>query len=230
MIINKINFPLYGIIILISFLMGSIFNYIYLSKNEIEKRHIFLFTFMSIAYSIFGGINLHSLTTKNYSIFNIGLSSYGGAIGIILAAIIFDKMCHSNGIYLKSSIMSLPLIYSISKLACFFAGCCYGIPYSGIFSVTYPSGLNIPLLPIQLIETIVFFIVFLCCILFRNNKNIITITLILSALAKFTLDFFRYSHLNETISINQWISIAFIIIGLVLILKNKILKNSKVKN
>ena len=52
-------------------------------------------------------------------------------------------MCPSNKTFIKGAIISLPLIYSISKLACFFAGCCFGLPYDGLFSVTYTSRGNV---------------------------------------------------------------------------------------
>ena len=62
----------------------------------------------------------------------------------------------------------------MSKLACFFAGCCYGLPYDGVGCVIYPSGLNISLIPVQLLETVTFMIIFIICILLMNNKNIIS--------------------------------------------------------
>ena len=214
MIINKFNFPIYGVFILLSLTIGMIFNCIYLRKNKVDREKIILFVLMLITYGIFGGILLNSIISRNFS--KIGLSSYGGAIGILSATIIFEKMNFSNGIFVKSAILSLPLIYSISKLACFFAGCCYGMPYNGIFSVTYTEGLNIPLFPIQLLETIIFFGVFVFCVIYRKNKNLIEITLILSAIAKFLLDFLRYSHIGQILSVNQVISIGFIVIGVVL--------------
>ena len=226
MIINKIDFPIYGIIILCSLIIGIIFNYMYLRKNKIEKRIILLFSFMMLVYAIIGGILVDGIINKRLNSLSIGLSSYGGAIGVILSAIVFEKICPSKGILKKTAILSLPLIYSISKLACFFAGCCYGIPYNGIFGITYSSGLNIPLFPVQLAETIAFMLVFIVCIKNRENKNIIEITIILSSTAKFLLDFLRYSHIKEIISINQIISIVFVLIGIVLIC----IKNRKVKN
>lgn len=216
MIIYNIKFPIYGTIILISLIIGSIFNYIYLKKNNVKKQHIVLFVVMFFSYSIIGGIILNAITSKEFSFTKVGLSSYGGAIGIIVTSLFFEKISPSNKLYIKSAIISLPLIYAISKLACLFAGCCYGIPYNSVFSVTYPAGLNVPLLPIQLIETIVFFITFVICFLSNKNKYIIEITIFFSALAKFLLDFFRYSHQNEVISVNQVISIVFIVISLII--------------
>ena len=219
MVINKINFPIYGILIILSLTIGMIFNYIYLRKNKIQKEKIILFTFMLIVYGIFGGIFLNAIVNKEIN--QIGLSSYGGAIGILIATLIFEKMSNSKGIFIKSAILNLPLIYSISKLSCFFAGCCYGIPYNGIFSVTYTEGLNIPLFPVQLAETIVFFMVFIFSVLNIKNQNIIEITIILSAISKFLLDFLRYSHLENGLSVNQWISIGFVVIGIVILIKKK---------
>ena len=36
--------------------------------------------------------------------------------------------------------VTLPLIYGLAKIACFIVGCCHGIPYDGLFSVTYADG------------------------------------------------------------------------------------------
>ena len=90
-----------------------------------------------------------------------------------------------------------------------------------MFSVTYSSGLNIPLIPVQLIETIIFMIIFVICVLLQNNRKIAGITIVLSAMAKFLLDFLRYNHLEEKISLHQIISIVFIIIGIYLIIKRR---------
>ncbi|MCI5703121.1 MAG: hypothetical protein MR265_03950 [Erysipelotrichaceae bacterium] len=46
---------------------------------------------------------------------------------------------------------------SISKITYFIVGCCYGIPYNGPFSVTYPDNLNIPLFPVQLLKQLLLF-------------------------------------------------------------------------
>ena len=227
--VNRIDFPIYGTIIIISLFCGALLNYIYLKKNNIEKRKIMLFVFLLFIYSLIGGILFNSIVNFNLETFSIGLSSYGGAIGICICSIVFEKMDNSNGLYIKSAILSLPLIYAISKLACFFSGCCYGIPYDGIFSVIYTEGLNISLLPVQLIETIVFLGVFSICYLNKKNENIVPITILLSAVSKFLLDYFRYSHLNEIISTNQVISIVFILISIFLFFKNKIINTKEPK-
>lgn len=217
MIINEIKFPIYGVMILLSLVAGCTFLYFYLHKI-IEKKYIFLFIVQYVSYSLITGV---SFKFKMGNIEKVSLSSYGGAIGAIIAAIVFEKIYSKKNVFIKASILSLPLVYSISKLGCFFAGCCYGLPYKGIFSVTYTADLNIPLVPIQLMETITFLIIFIISLYLKNNKNQVFITLIISALAKFLLDFLRYDHLTKIITTNQIISIIFIIIAIIMIMKNK---------
>lgn len=222
MIINKIEFPIYGIMILVALIIGMCFNIIFLKKQNIKNQHIALFVFMSSVYSMFGGVILNSITKGSFDFTKFGLSSYGGAIGILVSAIMFERMTKSDNIFIKSAVLSLPLIYSISKLACFFAGCCYGLPYSGIFNVIYLDKLNFSVFPVQLAETISFFIVFVICVCLRKNKYNVGITIVLSAFTKFLLDFLRYEHLTKFITINQIISIVFILSTIIFyIVKNK---------
>ena len=228
MINNKINAPIYGKIILLSIIIGVIFNYIYLKRKGIKKIRILSFCLTMYISIISGGIIFNFLFISKGNINQLGMSSYGGAIGIAISSIMFEIIYPNEEKFIKSSILSLPLIYSISKLACFFAGCCYGIPYNAFFSITYSDGLNIPLLPIQLIETVVFAVIFIFCIILRNNKKIIGITVILCSLSKFVLDFFRYSHIGKIISCNQIISIVLFLGGIGFLMKDNICKDEKI--
>ena len=126
---------------------------------------------------------------------------------------------------IETFICSIPLIYSIGKIACFLTGCCYGIEYNGPFSIRYlysQSNINgVSLFPIQLLESIVFFIIFIISfnIVIRgkvNNKNIGILTIMIF-LCKFLLDFLRFTHMENLISFNQIMCIPFILFGLSLI-------------
>lgn len=91
----------------------------------------------------------------------------------------------------------------------------------------YPHKLNIPVFPIQLSETICFMIIFILCIINRKNKYITEITIITCAIAKFLLDFLRYSHIGIILSVNQIVSILFVIGSIISILiKHKAHKKS----
>lgn len=157
----------------------------------------------------------------------IGLSSYGAIIGILILLIIFAKQYKKNFKDLINNILpAIPLMYGISKIGCFLAGCCYGIKYNGPLSITYKYSLsapkNISLLPIQIIETITFILIYLYTSKKKKeNKNIIGITLLLCGLSKFLLDYLRMNHIDKILTVNQIVSIPFIIIGLILYFKEK---------
>ena len=93
----------------------------------------------------------------------------------------------TNKKIIKYSILSLPLVYGLSKVACAVAGCCGGIPYEGLFKVKYISVQNIWQFPVQITETIVFIIIFIFCQKNKDKKNIEYITLSLCAIFKFLL-------------------------------------------
>ena len=211
--ISKINFPIYGIIICISIIIGIL--YIYLSlKDDIkkDKRINYFFILLYPFVLSFGLMYTNIIEGK------MGLSSFGGLIGAILAAIIFEKILPTKNKVLKYTILSMTLIYGISKIACFIVGCCFGIPYEGILSVTYINGLNIPVFPVQALEVILNLILFFILNKIKNNKYIIPITLISASTLKFLTDFLRYSHIEEAISINQVICLLTILIGIVIII------------
>ena len=223
-IINTYSFPIYEFFLILSIISYFIFNYFYL-KNKIEKRIILLSFILIIIFALLGALIFDTIIHLNKG-FQLGLSSYGGVIGIIIALISFSKMYSTNKKEIFTSyILSLPLIYGIAKIGCFLAGCCYGIPYNGIFNVTYTYDLNISLFPIQLLESIVFIILFIFMnkLNKKNPNQIIEKTIIICAFAKFTLDFLRYNHLEHFISINQIVSILIILITVLYMMKNKFL-------
>ncbi|MBQ8131649.1 MAG: prolipoprotein diacylglyceryl transferase [Bacilli bacterium] len=222
MIFSRINFPIYGIIIILSVLIGMLYVYFSLKKENYTDKNIRLYFFLYITFSFVLGKLFTQITnpnTKNF--FEAGLSAYGGLVGVLLAAYTFEKILPTDNKIIKYSIISLPLIYGLTKIACFIVGCCYGIPYNGIFSVTYTDGLNKPLFPIQIVETIVFLVIFYICNKQRNNKNIIYITIVLVSIFKFLLDFLRYDHVTKIITVNQIFSIMLLIGTIIVFLINK---------
>ena len=123
-------------------------------------------------------------------------------------------------------------MYSIGKLGCFLVGCCYGIEYNGFGKIMYQysneAPNNVYLFPVQLIESILFLIIFIYVKgkQYKNKFNITTVgnSLILCGITKFLLDFLRMSHKNIILSFNQCISILFIIISIMILLKYKKIK------
>ena len=226
MIISKQTFPFYGIIILISVIISLLYIFKMLKKENIKDKNIYLYILLyGISAIVFGKIYTIVTTGFKYNILNAGLSSYGGVVGVILASIIFEFIVPTNKKLIKYTVISLPLTYAVGKIACFIAGCCHGIPYNGIFNVIYKDDLNIGVFPIQILETIVFIIIFIICNKLRNNKNIVYITIFISILLKFLLDFLRYDHINQILTINQIFSIILLIIlAIVYVFRSKFKK------
>jgi prolipoprotein diacylglyceryltransferase len=216
MIIPKINFPIYGIIIVLSVLIGLIYIAYHLKKDGYTNNQLILYFVMyAMCAFVFG---------KMYTVFaygdkdflSAGLSSYGGLFGVVIASVIFDKIIKVKSSLVEYSILSLPLIYGLTKIACSIVGCCSGIPYEGIFKIKYLGEMNIWQFPVQITEVIVFIILFLVVNHFKDKKYINYITLMLVSLFKFALDFLRYDHVKELITKNQIFSIFIIVIAIVL--------------
>ena len=135
-----------------------------------------------------------------------GFTSLGGAAGMLLGvwlnnAIFKEKRTEIT----EACVTALPLIYSIAKLGCLFGGCCEGLPYTGPFAVRYlRNGQTVQAdsIPVQLIETVVFLLLFF---LFFRCKNKIGAAqmIILCSVAKFLTDFLRDVHKDAVISQNQ---------------------------
>lgn len=168
---------------------------------------------------------------KYDSILDSGMSAYGALIGGFLMIYIFCLEFKLPLIkFFTKYVILLPLIYAIGKLGCFFGGCCYGVECSLPISVVYLNSMdapnNISLFPVQLVESIVNFIIFVWLILEKKSDMWkIGWTFVLCGLSKFILDFFRASW-AYSISVNQWISIFLCIIGINIILTN--LKKKKI--
>lgn len=149
MILHKSPIWVYNLIIVTSVIIGMIYVYLSLKKDKCEYKKIYLFFITYVVFAFVFGKLYTFIISGNNSFLKSGLSSYGGLIGVLIASIVFEKIHPTNSKIIKYTALSLPLVYSGTKVACFLAGCCYGIPYNGIFSVTYVDGLNISLFPIQ---------------------------------------------------------------------------------
>lgn len=232
------NIPLYGLFILLSLFCGLINVYYLVKKRKYSKIEILILLLYIIVGATVGGKYFSFFTNMDkynysFSLYKVGLSSYGAVIGIILMIIIFCIQLKKDFEQLFSIVIqSVPLMYAIGKMGCFLSGCCYGIKYNGLFSIVYnysnSAPNNVNLFPIQIVETIVFIVIFIYIKIISNkNKYIIEQVFILSGLSKFILDFFRNSHVGILLSINQIVSLIFVIIGLIIFIVKRVMNNKK---
>ena len=227
MVIPRINFPFYGIIIVLSIFIGMFFIYYNLKKEGQNNKQILLYFIMYIAFAFICGKMYTVFAYGEGNILTAGLSAYGGLIGVVVASIIFERIIPTDNKIIKYTILSLPLVYGLTKIGCSIVGCCGGIPYDGILKVKYVNALNIWQFPVQITEVIVFLSIFIICLVIKNNKNINYIVLLLVSVFKFLLDFLRYDHINILITKNQIFSIILFLITIIVFIVHKNKKLSK---
>lgn len=230
----SIGIPFYGLAILLA-LISNIVVVVYLaSKYKYSNRELICLLLYETVGVIFGA-KLFSFITNyreydgRFDLLTTGMSSYGAIIGGLAMIILFClqyKKSIREIMYIFTP--SFPLMYSIGKIGCFLAGCCYGIPYNGILSVRYHYSAEAPkdvnLFPVQIIETIIFFFIFVYMMWLHKkekfNLKSVGMGFIVCGLAKFLLDYLRSAH-TGTLSVNQIVSIMFAVIGLACVINKE---------
>jgi len=166
-----------------------------------------------------------------FAVWSGGLSVLGGIIAILLIIPWYLK-------YIKVPVLPLldiaavnaPLLHSISRLGCFMAGCCYGMPSNLPWAITYTdvdseAPLNIALHPTQLYTAGLLLLTFLF-FYFVLQKKISTPGLMLmcylmaESIIRFSMDYvrndieyFSWDSLH-LFSAHQWISIGMFLTSL----------------
>ena len=218
MFIPELKYTFYGPIVMLSIIIGIIVACVMMKKAGVRKETVIytvLLTFVSIIIcSFIISVNLSG------SIRKVGFVGAGGALGLLIGAfasafIIRDHIEESIAAWIVVS----PLMYGLSKTACHIAGCCNGIPYNGVFCVSYGARGGQSFFPVQLTETFVFLVIFAIGLMLykRMEKplNAGMIVLLASAFAKVGLEFLRESHMGSIITGYQILVLAIAFAGCV---------------
>ncbi len=153
----------------------------------------------------------------------------GGALGALLGFKVAGVQMKNAGPYILAILPAVPLGHALGRVGCFFAGCCYGVPYNGPGAAIYrrpiggaPAG--IPLFPVQLVEALLDVVIFI--MLDKISKKSLSATvlaaayMLLYAVMRFSLEFLRYDSARGAalgLSTSQWISAALFSTGLALV-------------
>lgn len=242
--------PSYGICLFIGIVISILIALILINIKKVD-----IFDFLSCSsYLLIGAIvgakllfilvSIDVIIENNLGILDIlkgGFVFYGGLIGGIIGVVIYGKQFKTSiKKYLDISATVLPLGHSIGRIGCYLSGCCYGIEYDGVFSHIYYEAANaftplgIKLFPIQLLEAILLFILFvvLLYISFKSKPegNTAIIYLISYAIIRFFLEFLRGDVERGSflyLSTSQWISLLIILISIIYFRKNRFKKKEK---
>ena len=211
------TFQIYYIIILLAIIIS------YISINFIEKltKMERLYLLSCYVFSIFGmiiGAKVLSIAEviifdKNeYITMFSGFSYMGGVLGFIIFNKVYSLIYKNVPSKISNlELLAVPLIYSISKIACFKVGCCAGID-------------NIP---IQIIESIIYFIIFVIFVAlykkYKDIKMISNLCMICLCISRFIVDFYRSERdkIIFNITLTQIICGIIIVIGLLKVYKKE---------
>lgn len=196
----------YPVLILTAVAAGLLVQYFLNTRRGIRKNIAAIAALAGIFFSLGGGILLTYITSKGQY---FGLSSLGGLVGLYaanaLVAAIAGYPCYPT-IMAQNATLVLPLMYGISKIGCFCAGCCRGIGYHGFGAVTYLEKTGrFTVLPVQLLETLSFSGIFALGMFWyhKKKKGAVHVVFIGCMAVKCILDFLRESHVGLILSQTQ---------------------------
>jgi prolipoprotein diacylglyceryl transferase len=155
----------------------------------------------------------------------LGLASHGGAVGLILALIVYSRITH------ESIIKTVDLIGVVAPLA----GCfirlgnlmnseIIGFPTTVPWAFIFERDDNLPRHPAQLYEAIAYLLIFTLTFYLYKTKRpklqhgfFFGISLALIFIARFFIEFLKERQVSfeeqMTLDMGQWLSIPFIVIG-----------------
>ncbi len=196
----------------------------------LQRDAILIVGATTLGFALLGGGTLYNVVTYSWTelwerirtgdlmfFLNGGLVYYGGLLGGVLGAILGTALAGAAIRDVEWTVVPLlPLGHAIGRWGCVFAGCCYGVPYEGLFSLHYPH-LEGGRFPVQLLEGGIN----LCLSLWllrraereRETFALLTDYLGAYALVRFLVEYLRGDSIRGIfwqVSLSQWVSLAIL--------------------
>jgi phosphatidylglycerol:prolipoprotein diacylglycerol transferase len=207
--------------------------------KAIDQESFFSFIVYTIIAAIAGGRllfaleNWHDLSSVGF-IFQFWQPGYSILGAITLATLCgfwyLKKQSIAPAVVLDRVALYIPLIQSIARIGCYFAGCCYGIATTVPWAVVYTHPKNLAPLysavhPTQLYSSLLLFCLFISLYyfqkLFSKKGQLLSLYLIGAGFERFIVDFLRADRtlVIGNISATQLVAVAIVSIGLILFCK-----------
>ncbi|WBL22349.1 prolipoprotein diacylglyceryl transferase [Zunongwangia sp. HRR-M8] len=167
-----------------------------------------------------------------------GLASHGGAIGVLIAIILYCKKYQVNVLWLLDRVaIGIPVTGAFIRLGNFMNSEIYGKPTNANWGVVFMRDDIIPRHPTQLYEAFSYLLISVILYSVYKSENVrikngqlFGLFLILLFLARFIIEFFKENQVafedSLTLNMGQWLSVPFIIAGVMLLVwKRKALKS-----
>lgn len=232
----------YGVMIVLGFLL-----FLFCAYNDsrrarlIDSDTFFNVIFVGLVSAVVGGRLLFMISEWSsfsnpwidmFYLWQGGFVVLGAIIGVVIAVPIYLKI-HSVKVFkfLDIAVLYGPLMQSVGRIGCLFAGCCYGAHAENfIFSIVFndPVGfapIGVALHPTQIYMSLLSFSIFI--ILFSLKRFLqkpgqsFFLYLVLESIARIVVDFWRgdrgemvrYLNFDLSLSLMQVWSLGFLIIS-----------------
>lgn len=161
-----------------------------------------------------------------------GFVVYGGIIVGVAAAFLYCRVKKlSFFAYFDLLAPSVSVAQAFGRLGCFLAGCCYGKETDSVFGVVFPEGSFAPagvkLIPTQLISSAGDFAIMIILLLFSKKSkyrgDVGALYLLLYGIGRFCVELLRVNEQGGFwgLTTAQLISVLFVIISLMLFVRNR---------
>lgn len=235
----------YGLFFAVGFLLGY-----YFANREFRNRNLNtdgldkLLGYM-IAGTLIGARLGHCLAydpqfylTHPVEILKIwqgGLASHGGGLGLIFTTLLYCKIYKYNFLNL-ADLLCIPTAFvgGMIRVGNFFNSEIYGKPTNADYGVIFDRIDSIPRHPVQMYESLSYFLisVFLYCVYKYSQKRgsgfVLGLFFITVFSVRIVLEYFKpeqasYDMNNSVLTVGQYLSIPFVVAGLVLCILSSLL-------
>lgn len=238
--VGPLAFRWYGVFFATSFLVGfKIIQWVYKREGRPEDELDSLLLHMAIGV-VLGARLGHCLfydpvfylshPIEILKIWEGGLASHGGALGIFVSLFMFTRRDNRPSYLWLLDRMVLPTALAglFIRLGNFFNSEIVGIPFTRSWAVVFENVDAIPRHPVQLYEALAYGIIFILLMrIYRRKKNdplpgVLLGTFLVSVFSsRFLLEFLKTRQeayaVNMTLSVGQWLSLPFVVLGLILL-------------
>ena len=240
--------PTYTLFAMIGTVFAVVCLFVRMEEYQIRFRDLMLYLGLGIigllliarlvfAIAMIPSMDNVSLQNFCHYLFYGGIVFYGGLLGLLgsVALVAKIKKHDLNHIY-NYMAPAIPLVHAWARIGCLFAGCCYGKEWNwGVVMAATPDIIRFP---VQVAESICNVLIFITLLIYekhqREEKHILVVYLILYAVCRFILEFFRGDQergIWGIISTAQIISLGILFFLCIRVwVKKKVTQNEKREN
>lgn len=231
--------PLYGLCMALGVLCAGCVAFFRVKRAGGDTDHFFVIVACAVGCGLVGAKLLYVFVTYSFRelgallaagdlsfIMQGGLVFYGGLLGGIGGAFLGARIAKDKlPLFCDAIVPCVALGHCFGRVGCFFAGCCYGMPYEGPFCLHLTAaGIDHGTFPVQLLEAALNLALFFALCAYagkhRGGFRVLFAYMIAYGGLRFALEFLRGDLIRGMaggLSTSQWISLALCLFGTVML-------------